>query len=148
MDMRSSRQIRASERNLLNAFERELSQDDAKASEKRKVGAAGFHGQRGKTTAAEITHAGATDSAKSERRRARRHCRPARNGITRKIQLARRSRGSEKTTRAPATQNPIMTMVEASNGTEGWRHASSDVGPESPRGAFKNRSAKARPTPK
>jgi hypothetical protein len=59
---------------------------------------------------------GATDSAKIACRRALKHGRPVRNGITRKIQLARRSSGSEKTTRAPTTQNPMRMIVEASSG--------------------------------
>src|SRR5450755_4235439 len=84
--------------------------------------AAGFQGQSQKSDAAEIAHAGATDSAKSARRRALRHSRPARNGITRKIQLARRSSGREKATRAPTTQDPITRIVEASSGTEGRFH--------------------------
>ena len=80
--------------------------------------AACLHGQSEKSTAAESAQAGATDNAIRARRRELRYGRPAWNGVERKIQLAPRSSGSEKTTRAPTTQNPISMIVEASNGIE------------------------------
>src|ERR1022692_1536794 len=110
--------------------------------------AAGLHGQSENSTVAESAHAGATDTAISARRRPLRHSRPARNGMVRKIQLARRSSGREKTTRAPSTQSPISMIVEASNGTESVSQGPPASGPESSGGAFKNRIAKAKPMPR
>jgi hypothetical protein len=41
----------------------------------------------------------------------------------RKTQLVRTSRGNENATRVSTTQNPIIRMLEASNGTFTWCRA-------------------------
>ena len=52
------------------------------------------------------------------------HSRAGATGVTRKIQLARRSNGSANTTRVPTTASTIITILAANSDVSAPRHGS------------------------